>query len=354
MIQRNKPPLRVVLLHACFWSIFIILELAYLRRLNGGLEPAVNYLVYYGLNVGLFYGQLWLMHLGFKKPGTHLLKRVSLFALLLTVYLGLKYEIHDILVALHIYTTRPIVHLTSFLTGALFRAWYFIFLAAFYWAAGHLAAYSRRAKDAEQAQRLAEAVAERQLAEARVAYLQQQLNPHLLFNSLNFIYTSVYKHSEEGARAVELLSEIMRYSLAGADTDGKTSLSDELAQVMNLVEINASRFSEPLQLQARVDGIEEGDHRILPLILLTLTENLFKHGHVLDRAHPAKLHIHTAAGRLTFMTRNRKKVKTGYDPIGGTGLVNARTRLDYAYGPTYTLEVTETTEIFELTLTLPV
>jgi two-component system LytT family sensor kinase len=341
-------------MHAFFWSLFIFLELLYLRRLTGSLEPALNYIVYYGLNIGLFYGQLGLMSMTFKKPGLDVLKRTGLFAMLLILYLAAKYYIHDILVVLRMDTTRPIVHFTSFLTAALFRGWYFIFLASFYWAAGHLSAYSKRAREAEQLQRLTEAEAEKQLAEARVAYLQQQLNPHLLFNALNFIYNSVYRHSEEGARCVELLSEIMRFSLAGAGTDGKVALEDELEQLINLVELNAARFDEPLRLNLQLEG-EPGSHRIIPLILLTLTENIFKHGHLLDPVVPAELRLHTGGdNRLTYYSRNRKKAKSGAEPESRIGLENARIRLGHAYGDDYTLKIVETADLFELTLTLPV
>jgi two-component system LytT family sensor kinase len=67
------------------------------------------------------------------------------------------------------------------------------------------------------------------------AYLQNQISPHLLFNSLAFIYNSIYKFSETAGNGVMRLSELMRYSLVSADDKRTVSLSDEIKQMENLI-----------------------------------------------------------------------------------------------------------------------
>jgi two-component system LytT family sensor kinase len=351
--SRERYPV-TVLIHTGFWMLFIGLELSYLEDLTGKLEPALDYVVYYGLNISLFYGQLWLLNKTFKTPRLAVLKRCLIFLCFLLAYLVLKYYTHQALMYWHYDTIRPIRDLHSFLTAALFRGWSFLFMACFYWAAGHLSAYSRRAKDAEQQQLLLSLEMDKRLAEAENAYLQQQLNPHLLFNTLNFIYTQVYRQSEPAANVVDLLSGIMRFSLEPAGADGKVPLQSELEQVENLIEINAARFDEPLRLQVAIVA-EPGNFRIIPLILLTFTENIFKHAHLQDPATPASLTINVDGNnRLAYHSFNRKKAGTTHRQTSSLGLYNARVRLDYAYGDTYTMHINETEDTFQLTLKLPV
>ncbi|MFD2146268.1 histidine kinase [Mucilaginibacter antarcticus] len=60
------------------------------------------------------------------------------------------------------------------------------------------------------------------------AYLQQQISPHLLFNTLTFIHNTYYKHSRTASQCVLLLVDIMRFSLEEVDIKGKTTLKRKL------------------------------------------------------------------------------------------------------------------------------
>ena len=114
------------------------------------------------------------------------------------------------------------------------------------------------------------------LAQSENAYLQQQMNPHMLFNSLAFIHSTVYKISHEAAENVILLTDILRFSIEETDADGKIQLSSEAEQIENMIKINAYRFDHSLRISYIIEGDLTG-HKIIPLVLMTLTENIFKH-----------------------------------------------------------------------------
>ncbi|QHS56561.1 hypothetical protein GWR56_13790 [Mucilaginibacter sp. 14171R-50] len=308
------------------------------------------------VNICVFYSALYLLN------GTFERKERSFANVLLFLLLFLFFTLTKVALAIMLDPAPPstfrqvLTSVGNLIAINTFRSIYFCALALLYWVAGNIASYRKKAAESEKKQLIAlkdKAELEHRLSESRNAYLQQQLNPHLLFNSLSFIYSSVYAHSEDASRCVLLLSDIMRYSLDSTSADGKIPLADELQQIGNLVELNRYRFHQNLYLHTAIE-VGTDDLRIIPLVLLTLTENLFKHGHLTDRSSPALLEIDVnASGQLRYHARNRKAVKSSVPRRGGLGLRNTRTRLEHTYGDHYKLEVKEDQDFFELTLTIP-
>ncbi len=287
------------------------------------MEPWPVYVVNYGLNVGLFYAFLAALT-SWGADKTRLLRLLTITGVMV-IYLALKLFANYVLSGKRPNLVIMLADWQHYVVPTIYRGSAFMLLALFYRAATHL-------------------------AEARLAYFRQQINPHLLFNTLNLIYSKVYRQSPEAGRPVLLLSELMRFSLAETGPDGKVPLSAELEQLENLLEINRSRFDEPLPITVRLPEAP-AEARILPLILLTLTENMFKHGQLL---RPALLEISVKGNRLRYHSQNLKKVKSKQQPLPQLGLQNIRKRLELAYGRRFRLQIREEGDNFALTLTLPV
>jgi two-component system LytT family sensor kinase len=169
------------------------------------------------------------------------------------------------------------------------------------------------------------------LSRARNAYLQQQMNPHLLFNALNFVYSRVLETNADAGRCLVLLTDILRFSLDGAGPDGKCSLEEESSQLESLLEINRFRFDGSMLIDMKMEG-DFAAYRIPPLILLTLLENVFKHGDLSRQDAPGYVRLTVSSGgELHFFSRNIRKPQ-GQPPCRtGTGLENIRIRLAHAY-----------------------
>ncbi|HEU4769741.1 MAG TPA: histidine kinase, partial [Pyrinomonadaceae bacterium] len=91
-----------------------------------------------------------------------------------------------------------------------------------------------------------------QLAGARFAALQAQVNPHFLFNTLNTIAVLVRDDDRQGAvRIVEHLSELLRRTLSRHQAN-QVSLGEELELVRQYVAIEQARFSDRLRPEFRV------------------------------------------------------------------------------------------------------
>ncbi|MEA5016914.1 MAG: histidine kinase [Candidatus Limiplasma sp.] len=106
--------------------------------------------------------------------------------------------------------------------------------------------------------------------------LQNQINPHFLYNTLDMIrWTARQGNTEMVEQAVEELSQYYRLSLS----KGKTfiTLAEELDHVTHYVNLQNFRFQGKLTLQLRV---EESllQAQCVMLILQPIVENAFLHG----------------------------------------------------------------------------
>ncbi|OCX54307.1 hypothetical protein BEL04_08595 [Mucilaginibacter sp. PPCGB 2223] len=328
-----KKKLPLFLIHMACWAAFIGYELGLLYYSIGHLEPLYRYVLFYALNIGFFYAQATVLNRTFYRSSPDYLGGVLLWLLLLGGYLLVKAGLDFLLYA------RPLTAVRPMMPGYLFRAGYFAILSAAYWSSGYIAFYRNKVTEAARKQ-----------AELRNAYLEQQISPHMLFNTLNFIYSEVRRNSPDAARSVLLLSDIIRFGLEAADANGSTPVEEELMHLRQLEEINRYRFAAGFYFELTTEGDFSG-LRIIPMVLLTLAENLFKHGHLGDPGAPAGILIRALPGGvLYYHSHNRKKSKNDMARRGGTGLMNIKARLDHAYQGRYEWDTSDTPENYTTTL----
>jgi two-component system LytT family sensor kinase len=337
--------------HISCWILFIAYELGTLYFVAGTIEHPYVYLVYYPIHIAFFYTIVWLLNQTFDRIKPRFQDGLLKILLAFSVYLIIKLVADFFLGEHKPEINSPYIFIQGFYIRNINRGFYFLVLAVFYWAAGRISYFRRQSMLAEQRRLIVQknkAELETQLAKSQSAYHQQQINPHLLFNALNFVYSKVQEHSDEAAHCVWLLAEIMHFSLQQTETDGKINLVDETAQIRNLLEINAYRF--PVGIVLTMDG-EFERYRIIPLILLTLTENIFKHGDLTNASMPALLHMEIDTnGQFVFRSQNLKKSKNTTFARRQLGLQNVCIRLDEAYPEKFRMDITEREDIFELTL----
>ena len=117
---------------------------------------------------------------------------------------------------------------------------------------------------------------ERLLLQARMAALQNQINPHFLFNTLNSISSLVRFDPDTAREMIRKLAAILRRMLHS--TDSFVPLREELEFIDNYLDIEVVRFGrdklkvvkdlDPASLEAMVPS----------MILQPLVENCIKHG----------------------------------------------------------------------------
>ena len=214
---------------------------------------------------------------------------------------------------------------------------YFAVVAAGF-ARDYFRRYQGRREEATRLQAQAAAL-HAQLAEARLAALRTQLNPHFLFNTLHAVSTLVERDPRGVRRMIARLSELLRTSLDGGD-EQEVPLEKEIAFLDRYLEIMQIRFQGRLEVGRRVDA-DVTDALVPTLILQPLVENAVMHG--VSKVAGAGM-IEIAAYRdddeLVLSVRDNGPGLTGGagGPEGsGVGLANTRARLEQLYGPDQSL-----------------
>jgi two-component system, LytTR family, sensor kinase len=196
---------------------------------------------------------------------------------------------------------------------------------------------------------------EKKLSQSENDFLRAQINPHFLYNSLNYFYAETYNVVPKVGDAIVKLSDIMRYSLTDfAATDGLAMLEEELENIQNIIEINQGRFEGKFYIKLQVNGSTEGK-RILPMLLLTLVENIFKHGDLQDETNPAIIDcsIDEANKQVTISTVNKISNAKKQQLPGGLGTENIRKRLQLLYQDKFVLQFSAETINYHAKMVIP-
>ncbi|MCX2432662.1 sensor histidine kinase [Pedobacter sp. GR22-10] len=196
-------------------------------------------------------------------------------------------------------------------------------------------------------------IIEKEKLDTEYAFLRAQINPRFLNNTLNFFFAKSLPLSEELANGIMTLSEIMRYSLAIDSDDRMTLIDQEIEHIKNVIKINQLRFNHKLQIDFKIEG-NTHNVRLIPLILITVVENILKHGNCTDQNYPVKifLTINEADGYVYLNTFNRKK-KGPKELSSGIGLDNIKKRLAHHYQKRFILNITESEQDYFLDLSIP-
>ncbi|MEZ0609782.1 sensor histidine kinase [Fibrella sp. WM1] len=189
-----------------------------------------------------------------------------------------------------------------------------------------------------------------ELLNSKLEYLRLQINPHFLFNTLNFFYSKALPVSQPLANGVILLSDMMRYALSEDQPDRKVPLHLEVQHVENFIQMQRLRFGDKLQIDYRLIG-NPGTLRILPLILITFIENVFKHGELHDANNPAQIYLFVHADHVQLHIHNLHKAGMK-EHSSGIGVENCRKRLYMVYRNRADLVVSNAADHYNLSLTI--
>jgi two-component system, LytTR family, sensor kinase len=180
---------------------------------------------------------------------------------------------------------------------------------------------------------------ERLLLQARMVALQNQINPHFLFNTLNSI-SSLVRFDPDTAREMILkLATILRRLLHS--TDSFVALREEVEFIDNYLDIEVVRFG-PDKLKVIKDLEPSSLETMVPSMLLQpLVENCIKHGlspkveggsiTVRSRVIKSRLVIEVEDDGVGMGAAQLLVPPDGFG-AGGIGMANVAERLKVLYG----------------------
>lgn len=117
---------------------------------------------------------------------------------------------------------------------------------------------------------------ERQLAKAEMHNLQQQFQPHFLFNSLNSINALVKVKPDDARQMIYNLSDFLRMTIQKNKEEFNT-VAEEITYLKLYMAIEQVRFGNRLNVNISTDN-STSDLSIPALVLQPLVENAIKYG----------------------------------------------------------------------------
>src|SRR6266571_3528747 len=182
---------------------------------------------------------------------------------------------------------------------------------------------------------------ERLLLQARMEALQNQINPHFLFNTLNSVSSLVRFDPDTARELIIKLANILRRLLSSSDAF--VPLREELEFIDNYLDIEVVRFGrDKLRVVKELDT-PSLDTMVPSMLLQPLVENSIKHGlaskieggsiYMRSRISESHLVIEVEDDGVGMGAANLLERPTG---LGGTGIgmANVAERLKVLYGDT--------------------
>lgn len=168
---------------------------------------------------------------------------------------------------------------------------------------------------------------EKELQKMEYLQLNQQIQPHFLFNSLNAMLSlGRLGRNKEVVEAMEEFSQFLRYKYV--NKEALVPFLHELEHTNHYITIQKLRFGSKLQVSYNID--ENAQETVLPpYILQSFVENAFKHGlekKVGDKFLLVELKREGSWVRLSVKD-NGPYHQQEKDYVSGVGLTNIRKRL---------------------------
>ena len=156
--------------------------------------------------------------------------------------------------------------------------------------------------------------------------LKNQLNPHMLFNSLNTLRSLVREDQDKAQEYIQELSRVLRYTLQGNDSKS-VCVKDEIEFVSAYIFLLKMRFEDNLSFDICIDN-KYANYYLPPMAVQMLIENAVKHNEISDR-HPLNIRIYTEGEELIVTNPVQPKLTA---TIGtGIGLANLAKRYYLLY-----------------------
>jgi two-component system sensor histidine kinase YesM len=192
--------------------------------------------------------------------------------------------------------------------------------------------------------------------QAELLALQNQINPHFLYNTLEAIRGDALKAGNKNIAAItEALSTYFRYTIS--ETRSKVPLIEELENIENYFQIQQYRFGEKLQM--KIDILCDNsvlEVYCLKLMLQPIIENAIFHG--LEKIRDGgliEIRIEKIDNKLKIIIQDNG---TGMDEVSlkklnedlrsnnqipnkkhGIALLNVNRRIQLVFGPKYGISV---------------
>lgn len=180
----------------------------------------------------------------------------------------------------------------------------------------------------QQGEQLKNAELSRAKAEAELAALKNQIDPHFMFNSLNSLSYLISRDQQKASLFTDNLAEVYRYILSQKDQT-LVLLEDELDFTHKYTELLHLRFGKALIFKRHFNGAQEKSFLIPPTSVFVALENAVKHNEISEQ-YPLQVNIDLNNDQLIIS--NKMRTKKNLQHSSGIGLKNLDERFKLVTG----------------------
>jgi two-component system, LytTR family, sensor kinase len=185
-----------------------------------------------------------------------------------------------------------------------------------------------------------------------LALIKSQLDPHLLFNTINNIDALILKDAIQASNYLNKLSDIMRFMLYETKAD-KILLSKEIEYIEKYIALQKIRTSNEHYVQFAVTG-NMGSKWIAPMVFIPFIENAFKHTNNKKLENAITINIFIMDETIQLVCENKFDAKSQVKQWdSGLGNELIQKRLNLIYGGKHSLEVHKDNELYSVHLVIP-
>jgi hypothetical protein len=177
----------------------------------------------------------------------------------------------------------------------------------------------------QQNEQLKNAELQRAKAEAELAALKNQVDPHFMFNSLNTLTHLIKVDPPRAFEFTENLAEVYRYILIQKD-HSLVLLDDELEFTHKYTDLLHLRFGQALIIKKRFNGSAGKEFLIPPTSVFVAFENAVKHNEISERT-PMLIDVDVKEGMLYIINSIRKRKNVTHSSKIGLKNLDERFRL---------------------------
>jgi sensor histidine kinase YesM len=197
----------------------------------------------------------------------------------------------------------------------------------------------------QQSELVRNAELQRAKAEAELAALKNQIDPHFMFNSLNTLSYLINKDADKALLFTENLAEIYRYILSQKD-QSLVVLEDELNFTRKYIDLLRLRFGNALRITTQFVTSTEKEYLIPPTSVFVAFENAVKHNEISEKLPlSVSMEIDQDALFITNIIQKRNNIQHS----SGIGIKNLNDRFKIVTGK----EVITQQDNKRFTVTLP-
>ena len=184
--------------------------------------------------------------------------------------------------------------------------------------------------------------------EREMLFLQSQIKPHFLYNTLNAVISYSYVDEQKAKQMLQHLMDYMNYIFRNESFDTMIPLAAEIGLIESFVQISSLRMGRPIQVIFDVPK-EFYNVNVMPFLIQPIVENAIIHG-IAKRKEAGtvivKIENHRQGMQITIEDDGagliesdvQRLMKIESDASTGIGIANLKARLMNKTGKSLLIE----------------